>query len=230
MTLGDSWSGGPEDSSSGPLVERVEEVDGSQPAGPMVALRVGAVVVGLALLIVVWALATSEPASQRQVTSELLGKAVPPLAGQTLDGTAFDIDQHRGKWVVVNFFASWCVPCIREHPELVSFEERNREDVQVVSVVFDDEPDAVQEFFDREGGDWPVVVGETGRISLDFGVKGVPESYVISPSGVVVAAFFGVTEQALEEVIGVPAVSTVPAGSDPPVGEEGRGAEDGSAS
>jgi cytochrome c biogenesis protein CcmG/thiol:disulfide interchange protein DsbE len=103
--------------------------------------------------------------------------------------------------VVVNFFASWCVPCVREHPELVAFAAAHEGDVQVVSVVFDDDPGAVEAFFAREGGDWPVVVGDTGRIALDFGVTGVPESYLVAPTGVVVAAFYGVTQRLLDEAL-----------------------------
>lgn len=173
----------------------------AMPTGGRRVGRIAAVVVGLVMVGLLVVLATSNPATERRVSSPLVGKAVPPLVGETTAGDTFDIDDHRGEWVVVNFFASWCVPCVREHPELVAFAREHAEDVQVVSVVFDDDAAAVEAFFAREGGDWPVVIGDTGGIALDFGVRGVPESYVIAPSGIVVAAFYGVTQAALDDVL-----------------------------
>ena len=131
-------------------------------------------------------------------------QAVPVVAGTTLDGGQFDIDSHRGNWVVVNFFASWCTPCKVEQPELVKFDEEHRKagDVKVVSVVFqpDDEAD-VRDFFDQSGATWPVIGGDTGSIALNFGVTAVPETYLVSPDGQVVAKFENVTATELDSVI-----------------------------
>jgi cytochrome c biogenesis protein CcmG/thiol:disulfide interchange protein DsbE len=95
--------------------------------------------------------------------------------------------------VLVNFFATWCVPCRQEHPELVRFAEAHRGtgDAEVVSVIYDDSPDAVRAFHAAQGGDWPMVSDPKGRIALDFGVAGVPESYLISPTGIVAAKVVG---------------------------------------
>lgn len=163
-----------------------------------------ALAVGVALIAFVVVLATRPSADARGVSSALIGKPVPPVSGTTLSGETFDIDQYRGRWVVVNFFASWCVPCQVEHPELVEFTDRHRADgrVQVVSVAFQDDPAVIRRFFAERGGDWPVVVGDTGPTALAFGVTGVPESYVVSPDGIVVAKFLGVTADQLDAVMG----------------------------
>lgn len=164
---------------------------------PIVAGIVGVAVLALVVLFVVAPQRDGEPGSP------LLGQLTPPLAGATLSGDRFDIDDHRGRWVVVNFFATWCPPCVKEHPELVAFSERSGGDVQLVSVAFDDtELDAVEEFFEEHGGDWPVVTSGADGASLDFGVKKLPESFVVDPAGTVVAKINGgVTAAELEQYV-----------------------------
>jgi cytochrome c biogenesis protein CcmG/thiol:disulfide interchange protein DsbE len=159
-----------------------------------------AVIAGL-LVAVLW---TREPSTDRRAESPLLGEVAPLVAGGTLDGGSYDLDRERGRWVVVNFFARWCVPCVREHPELVRFSERHAAtgDASVVSVVFDDTEDSVRALFEDLGGDWPVVTDADGRIALDYGVTGVPESYVVAPDGTVVAKVEGgVTADGLDDLI-----------------------------
>ena len=149
-------------------------------------------------------LATREPATDRRRDSPLIGKVVPPLAGETLDGGRFDIDGQQGRWVVVNFFATWCVPCRIEHPELDGFARAHGRtgDAVLVSVLFDDDPAGAREFFERNGGDWPVVLDGDGLIASAFGTPKVPESYLVTPNGRVAAKFTGgVTRDGLDRAI-----------------------------
>jgi cytochrome c biogenesis protein CcmG, thiol:disulfide interchange protein DsbE len=166
-------------------------------------LIVSAVVAVLAVGFVA-VLATREPATDRRRDSPLIGKVVPPLAGETLAGGNFDIDDHQGRWVVVNFFATWCVPCRIEHPELDAFDREHRRtgDAVLVSVLFDDDPASARTFFDRNGGDWPVVLDRDGLIASAFGTPKVPESYLVTPGGRVAAKFTGgVTQDGLDRAI-----------------------------
>ncbi len=105
--------------------------------------------------------------------------------------------------MLVNFFATWCPPCVKEHPELVKFSERDGDRVQLVSVAFDDtEVDQVTTFFADNGGDWPVITGGADGASLDYGVKKLPESFLVDPSGTVVVKINGgVTAGQLESLI-----------------------------
>jgi cytochrome c biogenesis protein CcmG/thiol:disulfide interchange protein DsbE len=159
--------------------------------------------VAIVLLVLIAVLATREPATDRRVDSPLIGQPAPRIEGTTLEGRDFDSSTYDGRWLVVNFFATWCVPCIKEHPELVAFEEAHREagDANVISVVFEDDADSVERFFERNGGEWPVVFGQSTVIA-DWGVSGVPESYVVDPGGVVAAKLVGgVTAAGLDEVL-----------------------------
>ena len=117
----------------------------------------------------------------------------PEFSGETLDGGRFDMAAQRGRWVVVNFFSTWCVQCVVEHPELVAFHDRFRgdPDIRLASVVFQDEVEIIAQFFAEHGGDWPIVISNTGRIAIDFGVTAVPETYLVDPLGRVAAKFTG---------------------------------------
>jgi len=95
----------------------------------------------------------------------------------------------RGEFVLLNFFATWCVPCQREHPEIRDFV--NQDDTQVLAVIFDDDAPRVRRFFDERGGTWPVIDDPSGRVALDYGVRGPPESYLIAPDGIVLARIVG---------------------------------------
>jgi cytochrome c biogenesis protein CcmG/thiol:disulfide interchange protein DsbE len=143
------------------------------------------------LAVLVGILFTRPPATQRLVKSPLVGKIAPDT---------FGIDAQRGRFVLVNFFATWCVPCQEEHDDLLRFAETHRDDGRVVSVVFSDDPDDVEAYFAREGGDWPIVRDEDGAIATAWGVARVPESYLVAPSGRVLGKITGgVTYDFLEE-------------------------------
>jgi cytochrome c biogenesis protein CcmG/thiol:disulfide interchange protein DsbE len=138
-------------------------------------------------------LATRPPAATRAADSPLLGKPAPDIRGTTVDGQPADLAASRGKWVLVNFFATWCVPCRQEHGDLVRFSRQHQlaGDLDVIGVVYDDSPGAVRQFRAKEGGEWPLVADPDGRVALDFGVAGVPESYLIDPGGKVAAKIVG---------------------------------------
>jgi cytochrome c biogenesis protein CcmG/thiol:disulfide interchange protein DsbE len=137
------------------------------------------------------AVGTRPGAGTQQTASPLIGKPVPLVATQTVNGAAFAPDSLRGHWALVNFFATWCVPCRRENRDLVTFSQRHRGDANVVSVVFQDDPGHVKDYLSQGGADWPALLDPNGRTALDFGVTGVPESYLVDPNGIVVARLVG---------------------------------------
>lgn len=165
--------------------------------------RLAAAVVGVVIALLVVLLATRDPASDRKTSSALVGQAAPGIEGDVIVGEPFDLGA-TDRWVLVNFFATWCVPCRVEHPELRAFaaEHAKAGDARVVSVVYSDKPADVKKFFAENGGDWPVFDSDQGRTALDWGVARVPESYLVSPSGTVVARFVnGVTRVEINRVM-----------------------------
>lgn len=167
-----------------------------------------ALAVAVPLLAMVAVLARTDSAGVRTATraaeSTLLGRSAPDTSGPTIDGDTFDLADLRGSWVLVNFFATWCVPCRQEHDDLIRWQERHAStgDATVVGVVFSDNLDAVRRFRREEGGDWPMLADKDGRIAVSYGVVRVPESYLISPDGTVVTKIVGgVLEGELENLL-----------------------------
>lgn len=166
-------------------------------------IAVGVLVVSLLLVAVL----ATRPAAEDQARAEpLVGQVAPGVAGTALDGRGFDLAAQRGKWVVVNFFATWCQPCRQEHPELKAFAEEHasKGDATVIAVAYDqkDLSDA-RSFFAQFGGTWPVLPDPAGHMAVDYGVRGLPESYVVGPDGKIAYHFTGkVTANALDMIVG----------------------------
>jgi cytochrome c biogenesis protein CcmG, thiol:disulfide interchange protein DsbE len=155
------------------------------------------------------AVLATRPQAANQASSALLGHPAPgisvaPLAPvQTIDGSSFTMSSLKGKWVVVNFFASWCEPCQDEEPQLVSFANSHRGAGQPVllGVVYDDTAGNAKAFMRSAGANWTAIV-DPGDLKIDYGVTGPPETFVVSPEGIVLAHFVGpITAVALDQVI-----------------------------
>ena len=154
------------------------------------------------LVAFVLVLATRQSGSGSASNSPLIGKLVPPIAGVGLNGQVFDVDDYSSKWVLVNFFASWCVPCQREHPELAEWRQRRRADGVVVSVPFGDTEEDARTFFDEYGGDWPVLVDSDATWAVAFSVLRPPEPFLVAPGGTVVARWQGqITADEVDRVV-----------------------------
>lgn len=162
----------------------------------------GAVLVVVAGLTAV--LATRAPAATKVADSPLIGKIAPEVNGKALDGSTVKLSDQRGHFVVLNFFATWCIPCQREHPELLKFasEHKQRDDARVMQVIFDDTVAAARSFGEKNPFAWPVLADSDGQVALDFGVRGPPESFVVGPDGTVLFKIVGqVDENGLDRLL-----------------------------
>jgi cytochrome c biogenesis protein CcmG/thiol:disulfide interchange protein DsbE len=136
--------------------------------------------------------------------SALIGRPAPGLAGETVTGGHASLAAYRGRWVIVNFFASWCVPCQEEGYELEAFQfdHLRTGDASVLGVVFNDNPGAARDYQARLGATWPTMADPNQAIALAYGARQDPTSFVIAPNGRVVTAIFGgVTAVGLDRIL-----------------------------
>jgi len=168
--------------------------------GPWLGVALAVLVLGAFVVLLV----SAKRPTDRSV---LPGRPAPGVerAFPTLTGDPLRLVDLRGKYVVLNFFASWCVPCEKEHSDLVRFQQRHSVagDATVVQVLFNDRPEAARRFAAERGdGGWPVLVDPTGRFALDYGVTGPPETYLIDRQGIVLAGIKGgINETTLEDLL-----------------------------
>ena len=158
---------------------------------------VSAGLVGLTLL-----LATAPPTTVYAAYSPLVGHRAPLIAGTTLTGQPFNLHALRGRFVVVDFFSSWCVPCRTEQPQLIRFAQHPYGGAQLVGVVFQDLNASALAMLGPWRGLYPVLGDPGGRYALNYGVDNPPSKYVIDPRGRVIAKIIGpVTAAGLDSLL-----------------------------
>ena len=130
------------------------------------------------------------------IESPLIGMAAPEFVLRDFDGGAVDLANLRGKPVVLNFWASWCQPCVAEHPVLVAAARRYAGEVAFVGVVPSEDTAAAVARFTRSLGQWgPVYHDADGRVSIAYGVFKLPETYFLSGDGRIVSKVAGPLDQ-----------------------------------
>ncbi|HKG99874.1 MAG TPA: DsbE family thiol:disulfide interchange protein [Bradyrhizobium sp.] len=163
-------------------------------------------------------LGSGDPSS---IPSALIGRpapqtALPALQGLTIDGApvpGLDPAVFKGKVSVVNVWASWCVPCHDEAPLLVALSRDKR--LQVIGINYKDAPDNARRFLGRYGNPYGIVgVDGNGRAAIEWGVYGVPETFIVGRQGTIVYKMVGpVTRENIGSALKVEIEKALKAGS-----------------
>jgi cytochrome c biogenesis protein CcmG/thiol:disulfide interchange protein DsbE len=126
------------------------------------------------------------------VRSPLVGRpapsfSLPPVGG----GAPVTLADLRGRPAVLNFWATWCVPCLDEHGVLTQAARSLQGRAQFVGIVYQDDEANVRRFLGQHGAGYPSVLDEQGRTAIAYGIYGVPETFFIDASGTIVAKYTG---------------------------------------
>lgn len=135
--------------------------------------------------------AATAPASQAEPPpAGAVDAEFPTLQITTLDGKAYDLAQHRGKWVVVNFWATWCKPCVQEMPDLSALDAM-RDHIEVLGLAYDDsDPEDIRAFLKKHPVAFPIAIVDTFDPPKSFATpRGLPTTYLIGPDGKLVKKF-----------------------------------------
>ena len=155
-----------------------------------IALSVAVVVLLFAVMLAT--LVGGDPEAEA-ARSQLLDDPVPAFSVRTPEGEAISHDDLEGRAVIVNFWNSWCLPCHQELPALITFYERHADDPDflMLGIVRDDTEGAIRSYVADEGIEWTIAFDPDAEAALAFGTRGQPETFAITPDGVIVGYQYG---------------------------------------
>lgn len=161
-------------------------------SGRRLTLAVVVLVVGLVVV-----LALSFRRDPRDIRTGTVGKPAAAFDLERLDGQGrIRLDDYRGRTVILNFWASWCIPCKQENPALAEVWERYRDsDVVLIGIVYQDSPEAARDYTARLGNTWASGIDAEGRTAIAYGVFGIPETFFVAPDGVIAGRHIGPIDQ-----------------------------------
>ncbi|MCZ8116278.1 TlpA disulfide reductase family protein [Silanimonas sp.] len=161
------------------------------------------------------ATAEAAPAAAPAVPADAAKPTHPTLAVDTVDHGRFDLASHRGQWVVVNFWATWCAPCLKEIPDLNALDAK-REDLVVIGLAYEEiTPEAMRAFYvEKVKPEYPVAIVDVYNPPADFDTpRGLPFTVLVAPDGTVGHKFLGpVTGAEIEAKISEVSAASTSAG------------------
>ena len=159
------------------------------------------IVIAIVLAIGIWELSHRRSPSRLSAPPAAIHAAAPDFSLQDLDGKPLDLAGYRGKVVLLDFWATWCVPCRDEIPHFVEFQDKYGEQgFQVIGISMDDDAKPVREFYKEFKMNYPVALGNEKVAEAYGGVLGLPITFLIGRDGRIAAKYVGAVEMpAVEE-------------------------------
>ncbi len=115
----------------------------------------------------------------------------PDFTLTALDGTSYTLSQLRGKWVLINWWATWCGPCVTEMPYLQRVADERAEQLIVLGINLSEPRQQVEAFANENGISFPLLLNPPDATVMDYLVSGLPQTLLVNPEGNVVARQFG---------------------------------------
>lgn len=116
----------------------------------------------------------------------------PDFTLTALDGTSYTLSELRGKWVLINWWATWCGPCVTEMPYLQRIADERAEKVVVLGINLSESREQVEAFASENEISFPLLLSPSDATVIDYLVTGLPQTLIVNPDGDIVARQFGV--------------------------------------
>jgi peroxiredoxin len=140
---------------------------------------------------------------QRPGGKAKIGMPAPLFSLPDLEGGSWNLADLKGKVVFVNFWASWCAPCLEEMPSMVALNKSMPEDYfQMITVLYNDRPEYARSVVKKAGATFPVLLDPDSEAAALYGLTGVPETYIIDPQGILREKIIGPRDwQSLDSMV-----------------------------
>lgn len=124
------------------------------------------------------------------------------FAGKMMDAKTVNLQDYRGRFVLLNFWATWCSPCLKEMPDLENaYNEMGQEKLVVLAVGMGESVEKIKAFFNKYGFTFPLLADNRMKITKLYGVRNIPVTYLIDPDGVVLGRALGVRDWANPDLL-----------------------------
>jgi thiol-disulfide isomerase/thioredoxin len=129
-----------------------------------------------------------------------LGQKIPPLVSKTINGKPFLLGETKEKYLLLDFWGSWCSPCIAEMPELKKFQQKYQNKVELIGLVCKDTKEKALTAIKKHALNWTHLYSETDEFGALFGLTSYPTKILLDPNGIVVKIYVGINETMMDEI------------------------------
>ena len=124
------------------------------------------------------------------------------FAGEMMDAKTVNLKDYRGRFVLLNFWATWCSPCLKEMPDLEkAYLQMGQKKMAVLAVGMGESVEKIKVFFDKYGFSFPLLADNKMEITKLYGVRNIPVTYLIDPDGIVLGRALGIRDWASPDLL-----------------------------
>lgn len=160
---------------------------------------IGVLVVLFSTMIIAGSLMENKPENNSSNTSSFVNDKAPDFALKSVDGKVVKLSDYKGKVIILDFWATWCPPCRKGIPDLISIQNEYKNDVVIIGVSLDGDKTIkdVPDFIKQYGINYPIVYGDEKIVTAYGGIQAIPTAFVIDKKGNIVDQHVGLVDKSI---------------------------------